>query len=59
MNPETIVRYGDMLAIPFFLLLIKYFLDKKTLTYTEIILLIFAFIGFIFDLTFSINYLFK
>jgi hypothetical protein len=59
MNPETIVRYGDILAVPFFLLLIYYLINKKTLSVIEITLLIFGCIGFLFDLIFSINYLFK
>jgi hypothetical protein len=46
-------KLGDVLAIPLFLLLIYYLLMKRHRSFVENLLLFFAVIGFIADLTFS------
>ncbi len=51
------VHYGDMLAIPFFFITFCYFLLKKNKTLLEIVLMIFALCGFLFDSFFTYNYL--
>jgi hypothetical protein len=55
----TIIRVGDMLAVPFFLLAFIYFYILKTKTSVEYILLIFSAIGFLFDAYFTIRFLQK
>ncbi len=46
---NNLVHYGDMLAIPFFFITFIYFykIDNKTLL--EILIMVFALIGFLFD----------
>ncbi len=48
---------GDILAIPFFLLLIIYFYEKPRRTQFEQILLFFAISGFVLDILFTISFL--
>ena len=55
---DNIVHIGDMLAVPFFALLIFYFYKKKNKTIFEYILYLFSIAGFLFDLTFSYSFLF-
>ena len=43
-------QLGDLAAIPFFFLLIIYLVQRTPLTVTEQLLLLFAIIGFVFDL---------
>jgi uncharacterized membrane protein YbhN (UPF0104 family) len=57
MNTKDIVRFGDILAIPFFLMLIFYFLNKEKLSRIELLLLLFSIGGFLFDTFFTIVYL--
>jgi hypothetical protein len=57
MNTKDIVRFGDILAIPFFLILIFYFIKKQTLSDIEILLLLFSIGGFLFDTFFTFLYL--
>lgn len=47
-----LARYGDMLAIPFFFLLILYFYKKPALTYEERVLFLFCIGGFLADIYF-------
>jgi hypothetical protein len=51
------VHYGDILAIPFFILLSVYFYKIKNKTFIEYILFIFAIGGTIVDIIFTINFL--
>ncbi len=53
-----IINLGDILAIPFFLLLIVYFANKPKKTPIEYILLIFSVCGFFADIIFTMNYLY-
>jgi hypothetical protein len=52
-------RYGDILAIPFFILLSYYFYRIKNKTTLEYVLLIFSIGGAIADIVFTINFLFN
>ena len=46
---ELIQDYADLLAVPFFVLLIFYFVTKKNRNIIENVLLLFACVGFLFD----------
>ena len=46
-------NYGDILAIPFFALLVIYFYNIKDKTKLEYLLLFFAISGFILDILFT------
>ena len=52
----NLVHYADILAIPFFLLLIIYLYNKKR-TFIENILLLFAISGFVLDTYFTYKFL--
>ena len=56
---NNLVHYGDMLAIPFFFITFIYFykIDNKTLL--EILIMVFALIGFLFDALATIIYKLK
>lgn len=54
---KNINHYGDICAIPFFLLLIVYFYKKQNKTRMELLLLYFSIAGFILDTLFSIQFL--
>jgi hypothetical protein len=49
----NISHYGDILAIPFFLLLIIYFYNKKNKNCIEYLLLLFGIGGFILDIFYT------
>jgi len=49
----NISHYGDILAIPFFALLIIYFYNIKNKTLTEKILLLFGISGFVMDIVYT------
>ena len=49
----NISHYGDILAIPFFALLIIYFYNIKNKTPKEKILLLFGISGFVMDLVYT------
>jgi hypothetical protein len=49
-------HYGDILAIPFFILSSYYFYKKKNRTMTEQFLLLFSIIGTIADIIFTLNF---
>lgn len=55
MDWEDIRRKVDILAIPFFLILIFYLLRQKD-TFMKYILLIFAISGFVIDVILTIKY---
>ena len=57
LNKKNIVHYGDMLAIPFFLITFIYFYKKTNKTLLEILIMIFILVGFICDCYFTYNYL--
>jgi hypothetical protein len=50
-------HYGDILAIPFFALLINYFYNIEKKTQTEYLLFIFAILGFILDILYTIIFI--
>lgn len=54
---NNLVHYGDVLAIPFFILLSIYFYRKKNKNILEYILLIFSVIGTIADILFTSQFL--
>ena len=56
-NINHYAHYGDILAIPFFLLLSIYFYKKNKKTLLEYILFLFAISGFILDSIFTYIYL--
>ena len=51
---ENISSYGDILAIPFFLLLTIYFYNIEKRSVTENILLLFSIVGLVADILFTI-----
>lgn len=51
-------NYADLLAIPFFLLLVVYFYKKKNRTDFENILFLFAIFGLVLDIIFSYIFLY-
>jgi len=48
-------HYGDILAIPFFILLSYYFYKRKNKTNLEYLLMLFSIGGAIADIVFTIN----
>ncbi len=54
---KNIENYGDILAIPFFIMLSYYFIVKKNKTKFEYLLMIFAIIGSIADVYFTYRFL--
>lgn len=54
---QTLSHIGDILAIPFFLLLTVYFYQLKNKTILEYILLLFAVSGFVLDTLFTYDFL--
>lgn len=58
LNPANLPRLGDLLAIPFFLLLAAYFASKglRSLKPLEIVLFLFAVTGAVADIYFTLNY---
>ena len=55
---ENIIHYSDILAIPFFIVLIVYITSKQNKTIIEYIILCFGIVGFCCDVLFSIYFLF-
>ena len=51
---ENLTSYGDILAIPFFLLLTIYFYNIEKRSVTENILLLFSIVGLVADILFTI-----
>jgi hypothetical protein len=56
---KKISHYGDILAIPFFILLVKYFFEIKNKTKLEYILLMFSISGVILDSYFTYMFIYK
>ena len=56
---KNISHYGDILAIPFFYLLVIYFYNIKKKNLLEYILLLFSISGFILDILFTFQFLSK
>ena len=52
-NFYNLSNYGDVLAIPFFLLLVIYFYEKENKTIFEYILYLFSISGFLLDSYFT------
>jgi len=52
---EILDHYGDILAIPFFILLSYYFYKRKNKTNLEYLLMLFSIGGAIADIVFTIN----
>jgi len=59
MNYQNLCHYGDMLAIPFFALLIDYFYKIKHKTSLEYILFSFAIAGFVLDILYTCIFFYK
>jgi hypothetical protein len=55
---SNLSNYADLLAIPFFILLVIYFYKKKNRTNIENILFLFAIAGLILDILFSFIFLY-
>jgi len=53
MNYKHLSHYGDILAIPFFVLLIFYFYKIKQKTKLEMILFLFSITGFVMDIFYT------
>lgn len=56
---KNISHYGDILAIPFFLLLIIYFYKIENKNTIEYILLFFSIFGFVLDIIFTFQFIMK
>jgi hypothetical protein len=54
---NNLSHYGDILAIPFFALLINYFYHIKNKSIIEYVLLLFSISGFILDILFTYMYI--
>ncbi len=54
---KNIENYGDILAIPFFILLSYYFITKKNKTTLEYFLTAFALTGSVADIYFTYKFL--
>jgi hypothetical protein len=53
----NISHYGDVLAIPFFALLVIYFATIEHKTIMEFVLLLFSICGFFLDIVYTIQFL--
>jgi hypothetical protein len=53
MKRNTLAHYGDMLAIPFFLITLIYFYQRENKTLLENLLMIFIFICLLADIAFT------
>jgi hypothetical protein len=56
---QNIIHYADIIAIPMFILLSIYFINKKNKTSIENILMLFAICGAIIDSYFTCHFLNK
>ena len=58
MELSNITKYADMLGVPFFALMVYYFLSiKKPKTVIEYLLLLFGITGFILDTVFTLQFI--
>ena len=55
---EVIINIADIVAIPMFLLLVIYFVQKKNKTVLELVLLLMVSFGIVIDVCFPIYFLF-
>lgn len=55
---EVIINIADIVAIPMFLLLVIYFVQKKNKTVFELVLLLMVSFGLVIDVCFTIYFLF-
>lgn len=56
---KKIFHYGDMIAIPFFIILFVYFYKKHTRTPIETLLMVFSMSALIVDIIFTIMFLYN
>lgn len=56
---KNLNNYTNIMAIPFFSIMVFYFFDKKNRTHIENILLLFSIIAFFATVYFSYNFLNK
>lgn len=59
MKYNDIAHYGDILAIPFFAILVNYFYKIKNKTFIEYILFLFYIAGVVLDSLFTVIFLYK
>jgi len=58
MELSNITKYADMIGVPFFALMVYYFLSiKRQKTIIEYLLLIFAIVGLIMDTVLTIQFI--
>lgn len=57
-NLNNLSHYGDILAIPFFALLLVYFYNIENKSFMEYILFCFSITGFIVDILYTFIFLF-
>ncbi len=57
MDYNNLSHYGDILAIPFFGLLVKYFYNIENKSTLEYVLFYFSILGFILDIFYTIIFL--
>ena len=57
-NIDNISNIGDIFAIPFFAMLVYYFISIKNRNIIEYILLLFSIAGLSLDIIFTIQYIF-
>ena len=57
-NPNKLAHYGDILAIPFFLLLLIYFNNIENKNYLEYILYYFSMFGLLLDIFYTYIFLY-
>jgi hypothetical protein len=56
---DDLSNYGDILAIPFFALLVIYFYNIKNKSTLEYILFYFSIAGFVLDILYTIMFLYN
>ena len=55
---QNLANYGDILAIPFFMLLVRYFYNIKNRTFMENLLLLFSVAALFADILFTSIFIF-
>lgn len=55
---QNLANYGDILAIPFFMLLVRYFYNIKNRTFIENLLLLFSVTALLADILFTCIFIF-
>ena len=59
MKLNKLAHYGDILAIPFFMVTFVYFYQLQEKTFLENLIMLFIFIAFISDVIFTFIYMYK